>query len=95
MQPLTVVINLNELKNGTTGFSLSGKAFLGIDQFPFEGRPEAFDNRIIEASPLAGKTGADALAGEFLLIEVTGVLTSSIRLLDQSRRRLSLANGIA
>jgi len=80
-------------KNGTTGFSLGSKAFPGIDQLSLERRPEAFDNRIVEASPLAGKTGADSLAGEFFLIVVTGVVASPVRLLDQSRRRLLLANG--
>ncbi len=78
MQPLTVVIDLNELKDGSAGFVSGSEAFSGVDEFPFKRCPEAFDDRIIEARPFTGEAGADGLSCEFALVETAGILAASV-----------------
>ncbi len=92
MQPLAVVVNLDEFEDGSASLVSAGKAFSGINQFPFKRRPETFDDGVVEASLLAGKTGAHSLASKFSLIKMAGILAFPARLVDQSRRGLTLSD---
>ena len=57
---------------------MRGKALNGIDEFAFERRPEAFDERVIEARAFACKAWQHLVCFKFVLIGIRGVLAPPV-----------------
>jgi hypothetical protein len=76
------------LKNGLLRL-LAGLIGVLICPFSFEGPNEALHGGVIVAIALAAHTDLDASLSQQHLVTGTGVLTSSVRVMQQARLRMS------
>ena len=89
MKALGIIKTFDVIEDGSAGMVVSGK-HPAIDQFPFEGAPEAFHGGVVVAIALAAHGGDEARPGEGVAIISSGVLDPTIGVAEELGRRLAV-----
>ena len=89
MEALGVIKAFDVIEDGGAG-SLVGGERPAIDEFPFEGAPEAFHVGIIVAIALAAHGGDEARPGQGVAIIGGGVLNPAIGVAEEFGGRLAM-----
>ena len=89
MKALGIIETFDVIEDGGAGFLVCGE-LPAIDQFPFEGAPEAFHGGIIVAIALAAHGGDEARPGQGVAIIGGGVLDSAIGVAEEFGGRLAM-----
>src|SRR5258705_4125753 len=88
METLTIVINLQELKNHGTGMSARVKD-MEIDTFGFESAKETFHDGVVVAVGLSAHANGDVVLSQEGLVVISGILAPAIRMMEQFGLRLA------
>src|ERR1700731_3681170 len=89
MSPLAVVEQFDVLEQLAACLS-SGTPPALIDQFDFERGEKAFGHRVVPAVAFTAHAALDAVYRQQLLIVAAGVLAATIRVMQQTLRRLTV-----
>ena len=90
--PRPVVKDFDPFEDGGAGFGPGGER-KAVDQFPFQGAPEAFPHRVVIAVAPAAHAGDDARLGEALPVGGAGILNALIGVMHQSGRWPAMLQG--
>ena len=82
MKALGIIETFDVIEDGGLGLLVSGEC-PAMDQFPFDGAPEAFHGGVIVAIALAAHGGDEARPGEGVAIISGGVLDPAIGVAEE------------
>ena len=90
MAPLTIIEDFNVLKNISRGLR-SGLVVPPMNPLPFQRGEETFGHRVIVAISCPAHAACDPLTPQQVLKILAGVLTTTIAVMNEARRRRALA----
>ena len=92
MKALGIIETFDVIEDGGAGLLVGGKC-PAIDQFPFEGTPEAFHGGVVVAITRAAHGGDQACPCEGVAIIGGGILDPAIGVAEELGGRLAVQEG--